>query len=116
MTENRFIRAVAELARKTQDEEIRWNLISEDEKITLGFFGKVVNIYKCRQGDKLLRLYQTDSGTSYPEDDLVLEYCDLDNRTLFTFPHVGPLTALWDAVQRQTSGIEEFLDSLVAHA
>jgi|GEM_PF-4625705 len=119
MTDTQVRKAVAELAKRTQDRQLMWRLEKPPSWLQHGTDALVTICYETSFEGRFLRLYES-SERGYDENlnpigwysTFVLEITDQERRTLFTFPRVSTLNELWEAVQSQTSGAAELVGSL----
>jgi len=115
------VQAIKELIRKTNEGGLEWRPTGDLRALTRGTNDIVDESFDCFQDGKILRLYNRkylwyhpDSERQYWDDELVLELWDNYERRLYRFPPVGPLNVLWEAVQRKSSGVEDYVSFILA--
>jgi len=120
MTDRKMSEAIAELARKTQDDEIQW-IPSDDipAHLTQGSEDVVDLVYTAEYQNKKFRIYKRRYKDYFNwnksfrwETMLVFELQDNLGRPTYKFPEVSEIYALWDAIQAQTSGVDELVGHL----
>jgi hypothetical protein len=119
--ENKFIKAVTKLIQLTQEGAIRWTLSKENRKITQGTENVVDLAYITVYEGQRLRLYELKYRDYFDEfqftwgSQATLELIDDQGNAEWTFPpNNRAISDLLEAVQYQTSGVDEFIDRLLS--
>ena len=133
MTEkqSKFVEAVARLIKLTQDGELMWESSKPSAELERDGI-KDESVFISRYKDRILRLYKYsyrvdepglfDISTSffpikvkYPywASSVTLEFIDDNGFSLWKFPFTNALNDLFQAVQYQFAGVDEFLDKLL---
>lgn len=101
------------LIKQTINNQIAWEIV--DHKIDLPHDEKITSkIYKTSILQKLFRIYEYQYKHYVDEDEWLwnqrkrLEVIDESNDRLYDFEYDYSLNDLFDAVARQTSGIDDF--------
>ena len=133
---DKWVEAVTNLIKLTQAGKLKWsagradkNIGREDLRIETVFLAEYKNrnlrlfkySYMVEEPGALERLISSDSslylGTKrkYPywSSSITLEFIDEAARTLWTFPHTNALNDLFEAVQYQVAGVDEFLKEIL---
>jgi len=119
MTDTQVRNAIAVLAVKTQDGELRWEKSDPPSNLTRTIDARIDLCYLTSYEGKNLRLYERKERSFISEyedwywgSSIILEMIDDEGRTLDTFPNVTTLNELWSAVRSQISGINNFIGNL----
>lgn len=132
--QEKSVEAVSKLIELTQNNEVEWNARYDQEVIPDDAGPDLVYITKFR--GRLLRLYKESTVVDNPNaadlfsgstiidqlvkgpsgagrvERIVLEIIDQVGNALWQFPQTDALKDLYEAVQYQTGGVDEFLDEL----
>ncbi len=110
---DKWVRAMARLTEPTQQSELEWEIQGDELNASV-----VGPSYFAEHQDKTLRLRKVeveyDMGFSQEtREEVNLEFVDLENQSLWTFPDTSGLWGLYNAVRYGTAGVSDFLDSLL---
>jgi len=112
---NQWIDAVTKLTALTQDGKLTW----ETRAPYMSVASTVGPSYFVEYKGRRLRLEKRSfRDPDYPEyrpiiQRSVLEFVDVEDKALWTFPHVDAVEHLYGAVGYQTAGVKGFLDDLL---
>ena len=121
----RFLEAIAKLIELTQTGKLRWDAYPPDETLKVYPDDRLSTVFETNYQGKKLRLYRrTFSPRGAPMFDaiigkkdwqsvVILEFLAENGAVLWRFPTMPILDDLLSAVQYQTAGVDEFIDTLL---
>jgi hypothetical protein len=131
---NQLIEAIAKLIKLTQEGRIMWQAADKTGLPSDTDISRSDSVYTAVYRNQRLRIYRSltrmrrddtaawlrsmskpELGSSYTWiHSVVLQFVDDDGRTKWTFPRNDALSDLLTAVQYQSAGVGEFINSLLA--
>lgn len=126
---NNWVNAITKLTKLTQDGNLTWTAHQPPSSFSKGPNSRVQTVFLTNYGDRRLRLYENRSQEEVIDFDefemrpiaklvwtknVVLEFVDNDDNSLWAFPYVEALNDLLAAVQYQVAGVKDFLADLLA--
>jgi hypothetical protein len=110
---DQWVDAVAKLTQLTQDGTLTWIADSQTE-----FTNVIGPTYRADYGERRLRLQKRSVQRKRWSNDewieqFVLEFIDINDKTMWTFPDIDAIQHLYGAVQYQTAGVKDFLEDLL---
>ncbi|MGH1519871.1 hypothetical protein [Chryseobacterium sp. JK1] len=115
---NKNLEFILALIKKTNNKEIIWQIVNH--QISLPYEEKITSkIYKTTIQGKHFRLFEYQYKHYTDEDEWLwvqrkkIELIDNENEKLYEFNYEYSINDLFDAVTRQTSGIEDFLNDFL---
>ncbi|MFT7381128.1 MAG: hypothetical protein ACI9Z3_001010 [Roseivirga sp.] len=114
---NKEQKLILKLIQETQSGEIKWR---ESTKVpsSINSLEKLINSpYLTNVKDKVIRIFKyeyrfyTDHDEFTTSEAFKLEFTNSDaSKSLYSFPNYNQIEDLYTEVQRQVSGVDEFLD------
>ena len=120
ISESKISKFVGLLISKTKSKDIKWNVAKYRPESLEGEEAIIGTVYETEFQDKSLRLYKYSVPIQVDEFEFrthvffKLEFIDNSKKNLWTFPrYTRELFDLYETVQVKTSGIDDFIDSVI---
>lgn len=113
----------------TQNGEMKWYTDDTIKRPEIKKDQKIETIFVCNHKNKKLRIYKKtykpndffskaiSTGFGHDEErmvsKLILEFIDIDGNKLWQFPDINALVDLFESVQYQAAGVDDFINDIL---
>jgi hypothetical protein len=122
MSSDKILTAIARLIDQTQDSQLKWQgqACKPTDDIVAGKEILVDIVYQAEKDDRLIRLYEykyrhyVDEDEYFWSRDIALELSDVTKKSWWRFPSHSAIKDLFEAVQFQIVGADQFIKNLIS--